>query len=519
MLRDAMNKVKITHLIQCLSRGGAARSMIATAKYSSKLANFVHRIVSIIPADPKAIEIATAAGLTFTECPDKDKLWYEIEEADIVLVHFWNNPEIYELLSSELPATRLLSWFHVSGDRPPQIVTEELIDYSDFALASSPYTYDLPVFQNLPLEIQLKKTGMVYGAPDFARLRGVRPTPHDAFNVGYIGTVDFVKMHQNYVVMSAQIDIPNVRFIVCGAGSAYPQLKQKARELGVEQKFQFLGYVEDIRSVIQTMDIFGYPLCEGNYSTAELVLQEVMLAGVPPVIFPYGGAQRSIIQNQTGLIVQNEEEYKEAIEYLYKNPKERFRLSRNAKNYARQNFGAENSAKQLNIVFDRLMGSPKKKREWRPCLGRKNLEQSKGSDAFINSLGNTASHFSTSVQSKDVNELFDADKKIALSSPVLCSPGAGGIFHYRNHYPNDPYLRFWSGLVLQQQGRYALAVSEYTNAISLGYGHWRVSCYLSQSAKQAGAEILAQKAMSKLSRANAKKCAERQHNRRLLRNT
>ncbi|MGL6281475.1 MAG: glycosyltransferase, partial [Microcoleaceae cyanobacterium] len=188
-------------------------------------------------------------------------------------------------LRSPLPAMRLLTWFHVAGNQPPQIIPEKLIHFSDFALCSSPYTADLPLFQNLPADLCQTKTGMVYDTTDFQRLGEINLRQHQGFNVGYIGTVDLVKMHPNYVPMSAKINIPQVKFIVCGHGNDH-HLKYQAEQLGVSTKFDWRGYVEDIKSVIEILDIFGYPLCEDNYSTAELVLQEAMYAGVPPVISP-----------------------------------------------------------------------------------------------------------------------------------------------------------------------------------------------------------------------------------------
>lgn len=45
---------------------------------------------------------------------------------------------------------RLLVWFKVMGDNPPQIIPQALVDYLDFALATSAYTLDLPIFQAIP---------------------------------------------------------------------------------------------------------------------------------------------------------------------------------------------------------------------------------------------------------------------------------------------------------------------------------------------------------------------------------
>ncbi len=498
--------IKILHIIQGFYSGGSGRALIATAKNSLKLGNFQHRVVSLAPASPTAIEMAEHAGLSALNAPDRDTLLWEIENADIVHLHFWNNPQMYEFLRSPLPAMRLLIWFHVAGDKPPQILTPELVDFSDFALACSPYTYEHRVFENLPAEVRLKKTGMVYGAADFDRVSDVQPRIHETFNVGCIGHISFAKLHPNYVPMSAQINIPNVRFIVCGGG-INDYLYQQAQQLGVAERFEFRGYVEDIKPVIEILDVYGYPLCEDTYAASELNLQEVMYAGVPPVVFSYGGVKRLVVNNYTGLIVQSELEYKHAIEYLYHHPKERLRLSRNAREYAKQIFGAENAAKQLNPIYDRLMELPKREREWGMITSVSLLEQPVslqdlipetqeflGAQAFIESLGETAPQFSVSLTSPSLDELFKADCEIAAAS-ILLAFGEGGILQYQDYYPDDGYLRLWSGLVKQRRGENAEAISEFISAIDLGCNHWRVAWYSAQIAEKINKLYLAQQSL------------------------
>jgi predicted O-linked N-acetylglucosamine transferase (SPINDLY family)/glycosyltransferase involved in cell wall biosynthesis len=506
-----MNSIEIVHVIQHLCGGGASRSLLATAKCISKLGHFSHRIISLLPPDPQAVEAAKKVGIKDIISGDRSAIIDALNSADLVKVHFWNNPELYDFLRSDLPPMRLLFWFHVSGDRPPQIIPKEAIDFCDFALASSPYTYQLPIFQNLPETVRFEKTGMVYDSTDFDRLAGFNPQPHDTFNVGYIGMVSFEKMHPNYISMSAKIEIPTVRFIVCGNG-IQQYLQQQAEKLGVASRFEFRGYVENIRSVLEVLDIFGYPLCEENYSTAELVLQEALFAGIPPVIFAYGGAQCSVIDNYTGFVVRSELEYKQAIEFLYHHPTERERLARNAREYARQIFGAENAAKKLEKIYQKLLNAPKQSRHWGIPRGSSLLEQPlslndvsgglhkyAGSRYFIEALGETAPQFLTSMNSDNLEELLESDRQIAESSDLLSSIGSGGILHYRNHYHKDAFLRFWSALLLQQRGRYDRAIAEFSAAIALGFTHWRVHWYLAQLAAKTNDFSLARQALQKVS--------------------
>ncbi|MCE9557449.1 MAG: hypothetical protein K8R88_00715, partial [Armatimonadetes bacterium] len=73
-----------------------------------------------------------------------------------------------------------------------------------------------------------------------------------------------------------------------------------------------------------------------NYSTGELVLQEAMLAGIPPIVLPFGGAANRVIHGNTGLVAQDVRGYSEAIAFLYNNPVVRARLGTAANDYARK---------------------------------------------------------------------------------------------------------------------------------------------------------------------------------------
>jgi hypothetical protein len=65
-----------------------------------------------------------------------------------------------------------------------------------------------------------------------------------------------------------------------------------------------------------------------------------------------------------------------------------------------------------------------------------------------------------------------ADQEIAASSTSLAK-GEGGVLHYRNTFPGDAHLRFWSGLILAAAGRPDDAATEFRAAEELGFGDGR----------------------------------------------
>jgi Glycosyl transferases group 1 len=209
-----------------------------------------------------------------------------------------------------------------------------------------------------------------------------------------------------------------------------------------------------------------------------------MYAGVPPVVFPFGGAARTVTHNVTGLVVPDAAAYGAAIEWLYHHPAERARLGRNAQEEARRYFGPETAALKFNTVYDGLISSPKRARAWSgPARS--------GAGYFVESLSDQGADFAASLGAQDLAECLAAEARIYGASSLLASAAAGGILNYRNFYLNDAYLRLWAGLVLHGQGRPALAVAEFNAAARLGLSHWRVAWYRARSAEACGAWQLA----------------------------
>ena len=310
---------RILHLIQNLVGGGGSRAMISLAKHSARLAGYEYQLVSLGAADSVGLDLARQANLPVLNQPDRNELFQAMADADIVLVHWWNNPDLATLFRRELPPMRLALWLHVGGYHPPQVFSRSLIDFADLTVACSPHTYAHPVFTSLPEDFRRQCTALVLAGAEFDRLQGLTAHAHVGFRVGYIGTVDPVKMHSEFVNMSCAVNVPEVKFVVCGNGD-FRWLANRAEELGRSADFDFRGPVEDIRSVLETLDVYGYPLCPDTYAAAELNLQEAMFAGLPVVTFPYGGIGKLIQHGETGVLVNTPEEYARAIEHLYQNP-------------------------------------------------------------------------------------------------------------------------------------------------------------------------------------------------------
>jgi|GEM_PF-449736 len=463
--------VQVLHLIEKLSLGGAGRSLLGLAKYSAQQ-GFSHTVYSVLPPDPAALtqaqkvgaEVITGDASTFSKL---------LILADIVQIHFWNAPELYRILQGELPAVRILCWSHISGEFAPQVLTPELLRFCDALAASSTHTAELPIFREYAKK---KPSATILDSPDFSEFTVPKSTQDERFTVVYVGTVDFVKMHPDFVSMHAQADIPNLRVLVCGDGPAMPTLKRQAAETSPPNRFEFLGYQKDPAPTLARAQIFGCPLATDNYATSELALQEAMYLGIPPLLLSRAGPARMIEHGVTGYLAKDKSDYTRKLEKLAASPKERAALGKKAARFARENWGAERSAHQMVTLYRQLLKNPKRKRK--PLATG---PSSRGVTAFLQSLGANAPQFRHSLEGASLHGIAGekaADRFIAASSAQLASASAGGVLHYRISYPSDPYLRYWSGLILAKQGRNALAAMEFRMALQLGFSPSRLQPHL-----------------------------------------
>ena len=141
----------------------------------------------------------------------------KIDQADILQIEWGNHPLMYQfLIMDTLPACRIILCCHVVGLTRPNIVTESLIEFADIFLAASKATSRHVLFQQKLKSQADSKLRYVTFPVDFGRFGAITPKAHKGFNIGYVGTLEYSKLHRNFLSMSAAVDIPGVHFVVCG---------------------------------------------------------------------------------------------------------------------------------------------------------------------------------------------------------------------------------------------------------------------------------------------------------------
>ena len=357
-----------------------------------------HTVVTLDYANEFGINICRENRIElFSQIPVKDIL-SKIQNADITVIHFWNHPLLYDfLIRNPLPKSRTIFWFHVSGAKPPYVFNKKLFDICDRFVFTTPISYYY--VQNNPKLACILSTG---GAEKF---NNIKHKKHNGYTISYIGTVDYVKMHPDYV---KTITKTNADKIIVAGGDNEKEIFKNA-----DRRFDILGKINDITPVLEQTDVFAYLLNPNHYGTAEQVLQEVMTSGIVPVVLN-NPCEASLVKHfETGLIANNLDEYVEYINRLKNDVELRTKLSENAKEYAKNEFSLKHLTNEWQNLFDEVLKSDKTEKIWK--TSNPNLTSY---DIFLESLG----EYSAIFKNKTKEELKQILKQPEWSSKTKATP-------------------------------------------------------------------------------------------------
>jgi glycosyltransferase involved in cell wall biosynthesis len=134
----------------------------------------------------------------------------------------------------------------------------------------------------------------------------VESAPHrresHALTVGLVARLQPEKDVATFVEAAALVadELPEARYVVAGDGPLREELEALARERGLEERLRFLGFRDDARELIRSLDVFVLSsVSEGT----PLSVAEAMGAGVPVVATAVGGIPDQIEDGRDGLLV------------------------------------------------------------------------------------------------------------------------------------------------------------------------------------------------------------------------
>lgn len=105
----------------------------------------------------------------------------------------------------------------------------------------------------------------------------------NCFVIGHVGRFEYPKNHEFLINVFYEVSrtIDSARLILLGDGQLFSEIKQKVKNLGLEEKVIFGGAREDIHNWYYAMDVFCLP---SRFEGLGIALIEAQASGLPCVV-------------------------------------------------------------------------------------------------------------------------------------------------------------------------------------------------------------------------------------------
>jgi glycosyltransferase involved in cell wall biosynthesis len=420
------SSISVLHLTAHLG-GGIGKALSGLVVNSPAESGIDHSIVCLEkPEKTQFLEQLSNSGCPVTVAPDHSTLVKLIEASDIVQLEWWGHPaSIAALCSASLPAMRLMVWCHVSGIHTP-IIPARLIESSHRCIFTSPCSYQAAEVELL-MPTTKSKMDVIHSAGGFDGFEMPERRWDDPIVAGYLGSLNFAKLHPRYVEFLAAVDIPGFSVRMIGDIANREILEKQCRDVNKPDMLQFRGYTTDAASELAAINIFPYLLNPQHYGTTENALLEAMAMGVVPIVLDNPAERCLVTDKKTGLVVRNRQEFADAVSWLARNPEERLNIGNQAASTVRERFAAGKMTESFNNHYSAVSIADKMEISFDKIFGKTPAEW------FLASQRNP--QFFTNKYQKPIDELI---------LPGLLERSKGSVFHYHKYFPEDKRLSEWA---------------------------------------------------------------------------
>ncbi len=421
-----MKTINVLHITAHLG-GGIGKALCGLVSRSSVDPRIKHSIVCLEkPEKAQFLEKIVAHGCEVVVAPSHGHFVELIQHADIVQLEWWGHPaSIAALCGGPLPRMRLLVWNHISGLHTP-IIPRRLMESAHRCIFTTPCSYGTEEVLQLS-SMSRSQLDVVHSAGGFEGLDLPERRTDESLVAGYLGSLNFAKLHPRYVEFLAAVRIPGFRVRMIGDITNRSTLEKQCSQAGRPGMLEFSGYTTDVASELASINVMPYILNPRHYGTSENALLEAMAMAVVPVVFNNPAESCLVTHGKTGLIVKNPEELGAAIESLANNPGERRRIALDAAKAVRCCFAVEKMIDAFNIHYHTLQ----------------TLE--KASIPFGEIFGRTPDEWFLAIQRHP--EIFTNGKHLGTmdkySLPGLFERTKGSVFHYYSYFSENHQLKIW----------------------------------------------------------------------------
>ena len=173
--------------------------------------------------------------------------------------------------------------------------------------------------------------------------------------VGSLGNIRLAKGYDVLLKAAAKLVHSNnsFRFVVAGEGKSnglYEELLQLRKELELQSRVKFLGFVDDPASFLSNLNLFLLPSISEGFSISTI---QAMASMVPVIVTSSGGPEEIVTHQENGWMVDkgNSAAIAAALEYLGANPDICADISKKAKEKVVDVFSMDSMLEKYEKIY------------------------------------------------------------------------------------------------------------------------------------------------------------------------
>jgi len=203
---------------------------------------------------------------------------------------------------------------------------------------------------------------LIMNGIDWQKLRG-QATPlqgrhlTDTFVVTMVGRLMSHKGHELVMqsLCSLRKETANAELWIAGMGEYEPELRAISKKMGLDHAIRFLGYRENIASILQTSDVFVHASTNEGLSNSVL---EAMAMGLPSVVVDAPGVTECHEDGQTAFVVErNADALTVRLLQLARDPQLRRQMGEKALERVKEHFSIEANRAGYTNLYRSLAGT------------------------------------------------------------------------------------------------------------------------------------------------------------------
>jgi len=325
-------KKNVLHIVGSFHQGGSERQAVQLTRLLREDDTYN---VFLATLDKEGVLRQEAEQIVFTDIPEFPLTSFYnfnfarqlrmcsrfIKENNIEIVHthdFYTN--VFGILTARMAKVRLkiASKRETGGIRTKQqkFVEKRVFGFADAIVVNSKAVEDYLIAEGIPA----KKLRVVYNGLDLERLTPKEsdrrkiceeiglPTDENIKFITLVANLRHTIKNQPMFLRAAKAiaeKFPNAHFVLAGEGELKKELENLAEQLNVREKTHFIGGCTRVPELLSVSFAGVLTSVAEGFSNSIL---EYMAARLPVVATNVGGACEAIIENETGFIVESNDD-------------------------------------------------------------------------------------------------------------------------------------------------------------------------------------------------------------------